>query len=115
MLTDVGVVDGLGWVKARTRHLEAELEKASTDEERGHIQAECYQTLCQFSGSGGQIQHFLRREGTPGKSPAQCFGRVVGSVLGVISGSGTEGLRTMDKEGLFRFRHLLVHVCHGNP
>ena len=40
MLTDVGVVDGRGWVKARTRHLEAELEKASTDEERGHIQAE---------------------------------------------------------------------------
>jgi len=40
MLAGVGVVDGRGWVKARTRHLEAELEKASTDEERRHIQAE---------------------------------------------------------------------------
>ena len=40
MLAGVGVVDGRGWVKARTRHLEAELDKASTDEERRHIQAE---------------------------------------------------------------------------
>jgi hypothetical protein len=40
MLAAVGVVDGRGWVQARTRHLQAELEKAPTDEERRHIQAE---------------------------------------------------------------------------
>jgi len=40
MLGAVGVVDGGDWVKARTRHLQAELEKAASDEERARIQAE---------------------------------------------------------------------------
>jgi hypothetical protein len=40
MLDGVGVVDGRGWIKARTLHLEEELGKASSEEERGRIQAE---------------------------------------------------------------------------
>ncbi|HMC52177.1 MAG TPA: hypothetical protein VKI64_05400 [Acidimicrobiales bacterium] len=39
----MGVVDGTGWLKARTRHLQDQLEKASNDEERAHIRDELEQ------------------------------------------------------------------------